>query len=393
MITVGLFFGGSSVEHEISVISALQAARYLDRSKYNILPIYITRDGEFYTGEKMLDIANYEKISALLAESTPVAIVRDGKRVVVRRTQHKLFAKDEIGQIDVAFPIVHGTNCEDGSLQGFFEILRLPYVGCDVTSSALGMDKAAMKDVFMQAGIPVVSHQTFRREDWQRGRDAVLDRLEEKIGYPMIVKPVNLGSSIGISKAENRAELEEAAELAVSFAQRVLVERAVQNLREINCAVLGDAEEAKPSLCEEPVSSDRILSFNEKYMSSGKTKGMASLSRIIPAELSDEKRTLIENLAVACFKALGCSGVCRMDFLLDEVSGEVFANEINTIPGSLSFYLWEPAGKPYAELLDDLIRLALKRERQRSQLMITYDSGVLSGAHLKGLSGAKGAKR
>lgn len=294
--------------------------------------------------------------------------------------------------------MVHGTNVEDGTLMGYLEMLNVPYAACDVTSSALGMDKYQMKAALRQAGLPVLDALQIGGREYAENGGAVLERIEEKIGYPLIVKPVNLGSSVGISKAKDRTALEAALDTAFGFSSRVLVEKAVQNLREINCAVLGDAEEAQASVCEEPLNATDILSYQDKYMSGGKSAksgakgGMSSLARRCPADIPEELTRRVQELAVATFQALGCLGVSRIDFLNDRETGELWVNEINTIPGSLAFYLWEAAGVPFAELLDRMLSLAFKRQRQRAALTFSYDVNLLAGVSLGGAKGAKGSK-
>ena len=399
-------FGGKSVEHEISIISAIQAIGHLNKEKYDVIPIYITKNNEFYIGEKVGDIKSYTDINTLLKESQRVIMMNeDGKTKLIRYPMKK-FGKNELDYIDVAFPVVHGTNVEDGTLQGYLQMFNIPYVGCDVLSSAVGMDKYVMKTVLKDNGIPVLDCKCFTAKQYDDDVDAVINTVEEAIGYPVIVKPVNLGSSIGISKAENRDELYDSLDTAFRYASKVLIETAVQNLKEINCSVLGDYEEAEASECEEPVSSDKILTFAEKYIGdgsakgakgtkggvkgSGGSKGMATLKRKIPADITDEQRTIIREYAVKAFKCLGCGGVSRIDFMMDTKTGNIWLNEINTIPGSLSFYLWEPLGVKYTELLDRMIALALKRERENSSITYTFDSNVLQGVNLGG--GTKGAK-
>lgn len=399
-------FGGKSVEHEISIISAIQAIGHLNKEKYDVIPIYITKNNEFYIGEKVGDIKSYTDIGTLLKESQRVIMMNeDGKTKLIRYPMKK-FGKNELDYIDVAFPVVHGTNVEDGTLQGYLQMFNIPYVGCDVLSSAVGMDKYVMKTVLKDNGIPVLDCKCFTAKQYDDDVDAVINTVEEAIGYPVIVKPVNLGSSIGISKAENRDELYDSLDTAFRYASKVLIETAVQNLKEINCSVLGDYEEAEASECEEPVSSDKILTFAEKYIGdgsakgakgtkggvkgSGGSKGMATLKRKIPADITDEQRTIIREYAVKAFKCLGCGGVSRIDFMMDTKTGNIWLNEINTIPGSLSFYLWEPLGVKYTELLDRMIALALKRERENSSITYTFDSNVLQGVNLGG--GTKGAK-
>lgn len=405
-IKVGVMFGGKTVEHEISIISAIQAIGHLSKEKYDVIPIYITKNNEFYIGEKIGDIKSYTDINSLLKESQRVIMLNEDGKVKLIRYPMKKFGKNELDYIDIAFPVVHGTNVEDGTLQGYLQMFNIPYVGCDVLSSAVGMDKYVMKTVLKDNGIPVLDCKCFTAKQYDDDVDAVITTVEEKIGYPVIVKPVNLGSSIGISKAENRDELYDSLDTAFRYASKVLIETAVQNLKEINCSVLGDYEEAEASECEEPVSSDKILTFAEKYIGdgsskgakgakggvkgSGGSKGMATLKRKIPADITDEQRTLIRDYAVKAFKVLGCGGVSRIDFMMDTKTGNIWLNEINTIPGSLSFYLWEPLGVKYTELLDRMISLALKRDREQSSITYTFDSNVLQGVNLGG--GTKGAK-
>ena len=401
---VGVFFGGKTTEQEISVISAIQAIGYIDREKYDVIPVYISKNNEFYVGEKVGDISAYTNIPALLKESQRVIMVNDEGKAKLIRYPQKMFGKPLYDYIDIAFPIVHGTNVEDGTLQGFLQMMGVPYVGCDVLSSAVGMDKYVMKTVLKDNGIPVLDCKCYTSNQYDDDVDKLVEEIEKEIGYPVIVKPVNLGSSIGISKADDRNELYDSLETAFAYATKVLIERAVQNLKEINCSVLGDYSSAEASECEEPVSSDKILTFAEKYIGDGSSKGakggvksspsgskgMATLKRKIPAEITPEQRDTVRKMAVDAFKVLGCSGVSRIDFMMDTATGEIWLNEINTIPGSLSFYLWEPIGVKYTELLNKMIALSLKREREQENITFSFDSNVLQGVKLGG--GAKGAK-
>jgi D-alanine-D-alanine ligase len=311
----------------------------------------------------------------------------------------KKFGNNCITQVDIAFPIVHGTNVEDGTLQGFLATLGLPVVGCDVLSSAVGMNKYVMKTVLKDNGVPVLDCKCYSWKDYE-DVDALVGRIEKEFTYPVIIKPLNLGSSIGIKKANDRDGLLEALDLGFEFSKKILVERAISNLKEINCSVIGDYESAKASECEEPVNSDDILSFEDKYIGGAKggakgaktggSKGMASLKRKIPAEISDEMRDKIRKMAVDAFTCLGCSGVSRIDFMIDQNTNEVYLNEINTIPGSLSFYLWEPLGVKYTELLDEMIELALKADRESHKVVYSFETNVLEGVKLGG--GTKGSK-
>ncbi len=399
-LKVAVLFGGKSTEHEISIISAIQAIGYLNTEKYEVIPVYITKNNDYYVGDSIGTIEEYTHIPQLLNKSTQVIWVKDGDKVTLVRYPMKKFGNNVITQVDIAFPIVHGTNVEDGTLQGFLATLGLPVVGCDVLSSAVGMNKYVMKTVLKDNDIPVLDCKCYTWKDYE-DVDALVEKIEKEFSYPVIVKPLNLGSSIGIKKASNRDELLEALDLGFEFSKKILVERAIEKLKEINCAVLGDYESAEASECEEPVNSDDILTFEDKYIGGAKgsakggaktggSKGMASLKRKIPADITSEMRDKIRTMAVDAFKCLGCSGVSRIDFMIDEANGEVYLNEINTIPGSLSFYLWEPLGMKYQALLDNMIDLTLKADRENHKVVYSFDTNVLEGVHLGG--GSKGSK-
>ena len=395
-IKLAVLFGGKSVEHEISVISALQAIKSINAEKYEVIPVYITKNSEFYYGEKLTDIAAFKDIPKLMKSCEKVFFISDGSRTYLSRENAGMFGKKVISEIDVAFPIVHGTNVEDGTLQGFLKTLNLPFVGCDVCASAIGMDKYAQKILLKEAGYPVLDCLRFSNAEMS-DMDKLIKRCEDKFEYPLIVKPVNLGSSVGITKVSSAEELKDAVETAFSFAKRILVEPAVNNLREINCSVVGDSEEAEASECEEPFNTDEILSYADKYLgsdskTSGGSKGMASLKRRIPAEISDELREKIRTTAVEAFKYLDCNGVTRIDFLMDGKTGEYWINEFNTIPGSLSFYLWEAVGVKYPMLLERLIALALKRQRSEESISYSFDTNVLASCGSLGAKGSKGGK-
>ncbi len=391
-IHIAVFFGGDSVEHEVSIISAVQAMTHLDREKYTVIPIYLAKDGQMYTSAAMFQIESFRKPKELLAKAQPVFLSNDGKNVLLTSKKKNDFSGRKPLRLDVALPIVHGTNCEDGCLQGYLETLRLPYAGCNVLASSVGMDKAIFKSVLRTAGIPVLDCIRFTARDFVEFQENILKRIHQSFGYPLIVKPVNLGSSIGISKVNSPEDLKEAVDTAFSFSDSVLIERAIQNLREINCAVLGDDSECRASSCEEPFGSDEILSYGDKYLNASKSKGMASLKRRIPAELPQDMTATIQEYACRTFKAIGGHGVARIDFLMDNESKEVFVNEINTIPGSLSFYLWEADGMKYTELLDRLISLAFRRQNRKENLHFEIDTNILSQCGSFGAKGAKGSK-
>lgn len=388
---VAMMFGGKSVEHEVSVISGIQAIMNMDTDKYEVIPVYMTKKNEMYIGDAVGEMDSYKDIDALLKKSRRVIMVNEDGKVSLVPYPLKAFGKNHAVEIDVAFPVVHGTNEEDGALQGYLKTMGIPFVGCDVTASAIGMDKFIMKTVLKESEVPVLDAQLYTLSDYSK-IDTLLEDVEEKLGYPVIVKPVNLGSSVGISVAKNRTELTNSIDDAFKYATKVLVEHAITNLREINCSVLGDENEAIASECEEPMHTKDILSYEDKYVSNAKgsgSKGMASVARKIPADLSPEKREEVRELAVKSFQALGCNGVSRIDFMIDEDNGNLYFNEINTIPGSLAFYLWEPVGIPYKELLDRMIQLCLKRTRTEQNLTFTFDTNILDSASLGGSKGAK----
>ncbi|MBE6812315.1 MAG: D-alanine--D-alanine ligase [Ruminococcaceae bacterium] len=415
-IKLAVLFGGMSVEHEVSVISALQAVASLDTSKYDIYPIYMTKNNEFYTGPDAGFIESYRDIPALLKKCTRCFFIKDGNKVKLMRYPLKRFGNNVLTEVDVAFPIVHGTNVEDGVLQGYLKTLGLPFVGCDVLSSAVGMDKYVMKTVLMQCGVPVLDCIRVNVREFA-DPDKILDECEAKIGYPVIVKPVNLGSSVGISLAKDRRALLHSLDDAFRYAPQLLIERAVTDLTEINCSVCGDVDYAEASECEQPLKTDEILSYADKYTSGGgggakggklganggklggakgsgsKGAGMASLSRKIPADISPERREEIRTMAVKAFQALGCNGVSRIDFMIDGATDKVYLNEINTIPGSLSFYLWKPVGVEYNVLLDRMIELALKRRRQEESFTYSFDTNILAvDRSFTSTGGSKGGK-
>lgn len=388
---VAMMFGGKSVEHEVSVISGIQAYMSMDTDKYDVIPVYMTKNNEMYIGDSIGDIESYKNIDELLRKSQRVIMINeDGRVKLVQYPVKKLGKNVEVG-IDVAFPVVHGTNVEDGGFQGYLKTMEIPFVGCDVTASAIGMDKYITKLVLKESNVPVLDARLYTLSDYA-DMESMMNDIENVFGYPVIVKPVNLGSSVGISVAKSRVELANSVDDAFRYATKVLVEHAITNLREINCSVLGDENDAIASECEEPLHTKDILSYEDKYVSNAKgsgSKGMASVSRRIPAELTPEKREEVRELAVRSFKALGCNGVSRIDFMIDADTDKLYFNEINTIPGSLAFYLWEPVGVPYKELLDRMIQLALKRERTEESLTFTFDTNILNQASFGGSKGSK----
>ena len=403
MIKVGVFFGGKSVEHEISIISMIEATLRLDEIKYEIVPIYIAKNGVMYTGDDLLDLEMYRDMNVLLKRCYKVAVVNDGKKVNVVRVPAPIIGKRVLNTIDVAFPIVHGTNVEDGTIAGFFNLLDIPFVGPDVMASSIGMDKILFKKVLKESGLPVVDYVGFYSTEYVKDEEKILNEINEKLKYPLIVKPGNLGSSVGIKKVKNQTELEEAINFAMEFSDRILVENCVGKLKEINCAVLGDVTETVATECEEPILSGEILSYVDKYVGEGKAKGgklgkmgprkngklgarkggiggvnNSNEGKKLPADISPETREKIQKLAQETFKLLGCSGISRIDFLIDEETNKIYVNEINTIPGALSWYLFEASNQSFTDVLDKAINIAIKRYSSREKLTFSYDQNILA---------------
>lgn len=388
---VAVFFGGRSVEHEISVISASQAMHAMNRDKYNVIPIYITKLGHWVTGDALFDVANYRDMKALEQKCEAVYMRPEFGNYNLYRTKGKLFGGDNIyATIDVVIPVLHGTNVEDGIFEGVLETIGIPYAGCNTFSSANGMDKVTMKMILKDCGVPVVDYVWFTDKQWYKEKEALIKKVEENIGYPVIVKPANLGSSVGISRAASRQELVESVENAEKYSTRIIVEDMVENLKEINCSVLGDADDCQPSILEEPIKTGDFLSYEDKYMGGTKSsKGMQASAKRIPADLPAPITDKIQSLACETFRVLSCHGVSRVDFMVDAETMEVYVNEINTIPGSLSFYLWEATNLPFDQLMDRLVMLALKRKREQGLKTTNFDHNIfnLSGGVKGGLKG------
>ncbi len=399
-IKLGVIFGGESVEHEVSIISALQAINKIDQDKYEVVPIYITKDREWYTGAMLTDVEVYQDLDLIKKYATNVVLYcKNGSFVL----QSKGLFKKIITDLDVVFPIVHGTNVEDGVLQGYLQTIGIPYVGSNVYASVVGQDKAYMRDIFKANDINCPNYIWFYDSDFKNNQEEVIKKIE-KIGYPVIVKPATTGSSIGIGVAKDKDKLKEAIEEAINYDSKIVVEEMIPNLMEVNIAVLGNYEHQETSVIEEVLSKSSFLTYEEKYIGSSKvkgklgakmsavkgSKGMASADRKIPADISDKMTKEVEELAVRVFKALGSSGNARIDMLIDTKAKKVYVNEINSIPGSLAFYLWDPKGKDYTELLDDMINIAIKDYKRRESKTHSFKTNILQGFAKNGLKGMKG---
>ena len=399
-IKLGVIFGGESVEHEVSIISAIQAMNKMDSEKYEIIPIYITKDRQWYTGEMLKEIDVYSDLSLVKKYAKNVVLYEKNGRFVL---QNKKGFKGIVKELDIVFPIVHGTNVEDGVLQGYLQSLGIPFVGGDVYASVVGQDKVFMKQVFEAQKLPVCKYMWFYDSEYEEEPDVIFADVK-KLGYPVIVKPATLGSSVGIKTAQNQDELKVAIDDAVKYDNKIVVEKLVEDLMEVNISVLGNYENQQVSAIEQVIPTKDFLTYEDKYIGSGKSKGklggkfktskgMVSASRVIPAPIEDKMKEEIETVAVDAFKALGSSGVVRIDFLVDKKTGKVFINEVNNIPGSLSFYLWEPIGKDYTELLDDMINIGIRDYKKRIAKTHSFETNILKGfTELGGLKGMKGSK-
>ena len=390
-LNIAVIFGSRTCEHDVSIISGMQAAGALNPNDYEVERIYISRDGAWYVGDALRDMKFYQNPDfSRITKVYPVA--GDQKLRLIRAGQQKkkLFGKQDdgiYGEYDVVMPVMHGLNGEDGSLQGMLELFNVPYTSAGIMGSAVGMDKISMKQLFKGCGLPVLEGVWFDRAKWGEKHSEILDECEKKLAYPMFVKPANLGSSIGISRATDRDSLEDAIDTACAYDRRILVEQGVEEPREVNCSALGYGSEVMTSALEMPVTGKDVLDFSEKYLRGGKggSKGMQSLSRIIPAPISAECAAKIKSLAKDIFEALDLKGVARTDFILDK-DDNVYINEANIIPGSLAFYLWEPEGLPFAKMLDKMVEYAFRAHADKNGSVYSFDSTILQNI----VSGSKG---
>lgn len=395
---IGVIFGSRSCEREVSIISAVQLMRYPDKEKYDVIPVYIDETGEWYTGEPLKDIRSFKPFDP--SAKGIIKVIPDlsgGSGALLHlKKDSGLFAKEKLeiaARIDVYIVVMHGMNGEDGTLQGLLELAKIPYTSTGVTGSAVGMDKIIMKQCFSGAGFPVLPGKWFTRTQFEADSGFVLTSVKNELGFPVFVKPANLGSSIGVSRADNEDELKDSLSLAFEYDRRVLVEKGLDQPIELNCSVLGYDDEVKASPIEMPINHSEFLDFRDKYLEGGGSKGMASLSRILPAPIDEGLKNEIQDMSIRIFKLLDCKGVVRIDYMFDRVSEKLFITEINTIPGSLAFYLWEKDGVSYTELIDKMIEYAETAYQDKNHTNYAYTSDILKNASLgsKGSKGTKGA--
>ena len=394
-LKLGVIFGGNTVEHEISIITAIQAMENLDQEKYDIVPIYISKDKIWYTGKLLMDIGLYKNFDDLKGYAKKCVLYNKNGKYVLQSTG--LF-KRTLTELDLVFPIVHGNNAEDGTLAGYLETIGIPYVGSRVLGSALGQDKVVQKQVLSEEKLPIVKYVWFYDNEYFLNRDEIIDNIE-KIGYPVVVKPATLGSSIGIRVAKDKKELDGAINEAIKYDNKIIVEQVIKNLIEVNCAVLGNYEYQETSYIAEMKLKNEILTFNDKYIGNGSggkkgntIKNSSSMDNSdfkIPASLDEKMTNEIYDLAKKTFRVLNLSGVVRVDFLIDSRENKVYINEPNIIPGSLAFYMFDKKTKNYTKLLDELITLAIKDYKKRSKKITSFDNNVLSTYNANGAKGSK----
>jgi len=399
-IKVGVIYGGKTTEHEVSIITAVQAMGHLNKEKYEIIPMYLTKDNEMYTGAPLMDMDVYRDYDLLKRYCKNVVCYNKDGRLVLQ-TKKGLFKKI-VSEVDIVIPAVHGYNMEDGNIQGLLDTYGVPYTGSDIYGCTVGQDKVFQKQILESVGVPVAKYTWFYESEYFEDEARVIKEIE-KIGYPVIVKPARQGSSIGIKVAKDKESLKEAIVDAINYDEKILVEEVIKNMTELNCSVLGSSKYAETSAIEQVMGDDEILSFKDKYLGNGAkkgaknmgaSKGMASTSRIIPADIPEKVKNEVEEMSKKAFRALGASGVVRIDYLYDKKTKKIYLNELNTIPGSLSFYLWTPLKKEYSELLDDMINIAVKRYKNNIKKTHMFESNILEGfSGTKGVKGFKGKLR
>ncbi len=382
MKKVGIIIGGPSVEHEVSIITGLQIYDNIDKKKFDPSIIYIDEKGQWHIGDILSNIETYKKkkdrdLDRVIPWFDPN---HPAKLILTAETsgKGKLFSKKkEPVFLDVIIPAGHGTMMEDGALQGFLEMCNVPYCFSDMKSSAIGMDKVCMKQIFQAYHMPIVPYQWFYRSEFENNQEIVLEKIEA-LGYPLMVKPANLGSSIGINKANDKQEVLKWIEVAGHYDKKIIVEKYIEDPREINCSVLGFEKDIQASLCEEPIGWEEFLKFEDKYLNKNgpKSDKAGQNKRKIPANLEQEQARKIQEMAKKAFESIEAAGVARVDFLISH--DQIFVNEINTVPGSAAFYLWEPSGMPFMELISNLIEIAERRHQQKQKNMTHYDVDLIN---------------
>lgn len=386
---VAVLFGGRSVEHDVSIVTGQQIMAAFPPDRYEIAPVYITRDGRWFTGAPLLQLENFRDDTLLEKPGIEACLLSPDTRhhgLIINPLAGR-FSRSRVQRIDVVFPALHGSHGEDGSLQGLLELADIPYVGCATLGSALSNDKIMTKVALRQAGVPVLDDFWVTREAWSAAPDEIVAQIRDRFDFPLFIKPACLGSSIGIGRANDERLLRASLDVAASFDRRILVEPALTNSVEINCAVMGYGDEYEASPLEQPLGWDDFLSYEDKYLRGG--EGMKSADRIIPAPLDDELSARIQSLSIEAFQAVDGRGIARIDYLVRPQTGEVYLNEINTMPGSLAFYLWHEAGNSRAQVLERLVQLARAAHVEKRRNTYDYQTDLVSIASQRGSKGVK----
>ena len=370
-IRVGLIFGGRSGEHEVSFCSASSIIKAINKDKYTVVPIGITKEGRWISPQDSELALRSGKIEG---KSTVILLNDPSGNALIRTTNNQRSDKSPaLERVDVIFPALHGPYGEDGTVQGLLEVANIPYVGAGVAASAISMDKDLMKTIFQQRGLPILKWMTIRRKEWQKDKEKILSSIENGFEYPLFVKPTNLGSSVGITKVHKKEELEGAIDLASSYDRKILIEEGLEEVREVECGVLGN-DEPRASVAGEVRPAGEFYDYNSKYIDK-------ETQLIVPADLPDGVSQEVQEIALRAFKAVDAAGMARVDFFVSKKENKIYLSEINTIPGftSVSMYprLWEASGIPYSELIDRLIQLALERYQDKNQNKISYDESKL----------------
>ena len=398
-LNLGVIFGSRSCEHEVSVISAVQLMKQADKEKYHIVPVYIAQDGAWFTGEALKDLATYvprfNPGAAGLVRVQPDVTARSGALITWR--SRGLYRGSEVAvaaRLDVVIPVLHGLHGEDGTLQGLLELMDIPYASSGVGASAATMDKIVMKQYLRSFNFPVLKDMALTRSAWRKDAVEVIKTVEQTMPYPVFVKPATLGSSIGVSRADSFQTLSDALELAFTYDRRVLVEEGLTKPIEVNCAVLGYDDEVSASVVEMPLSGGDMLDFMTKYLQSGGTKGMASLSRCVPAPIGEELTQKVQALSLEVFKALDLRGVVRIDYMIHPQTERLTITEVNAIPGSMAFYLWNQSDPklPYPELIDRLVDIAIRAHEDKLENNLAFKSDILKNSAMTGGKFQKGGK-
>ena len=393
-IKVGVIFGGETVEHEVSIISAVQAMGQIDKEKYDIIPIYISKDRTWYTGKMLMEMDVYKDFETLKRYAKKVTLVKRDNGFFLTSI-NGLFRRD-VEELDIVLPIVHGKGAEDGSLAGYLDSVGIPYAGPKMLGAALGQDKVVMKQVMASCGLPIVDYTWFYDTEYLEDSAKILKDIKN-VGYPVIVKPANLGSSVGITVVKKEKDIEKAIDEAIKYDTKIVVEKMVDNLVEVNQAVLGNYEMQELSAIAEMLTDNDFLTYEDKYIGGGKKSGgkkvsakganMSNSAMNIPAKLDKTIEKKVNQLSLDTFRALNLRGVARVDYLINKKTKEVYINEPNTIPGSLSFYMFKAIGKSYTELLDDIITMTIKDYKNEYKKTTSFESNILST-----YNGSKGAK-